>query len=172
MPAIAWPRATAAQLSRDRGAELQYPSAHRFIGDVEPSFGQQLLDIAVAQGEAEIKPDRVLDDLGREAMAVVAERSHADILSDPPLTPDPVSVTMPLEAILAPARIAETAPFFASLLSIPTGGPLSAARIERGAAAAADPGGPARPAERTPLTQAPHHWVEGRRAWSQQPDLG
>src|SRR5215831_17477802 len=86
MPAIAWPRATAAQLSRDRGAELQYPSAHRFIGDVEPSFGQQLLDIAVAQGEAEIEPDRVLDDLGREAMAMVADRSHADILSDTTLS--------------------------------------------------------------------------------------
>jgi hypothetical protein len=37
----------------------------------------------------------VLDDLGREAMAAVAERSHADTLSDPPLAPDPVSVTMP-----------------------------------------------------------------------------
>src|SRR5215472_12120436 len=79
MPAISWPRATAAQLSRDRGAELQYPSAHRFMGDVESSFGQQLLDIAVAQGEAEIEPNRVLDDLGREAMAAVAERSHGEI---------------------------------------------------------------------------------------------
>ena len=29
-------------------------------------------------------------------MAAVAERSHADILPDPPLDPDPVSVTMPL----------------------------------------------------------------------------
>jgi hypothetical protein len=46
----------------------------------EPSFGQEFLDIAVAQGEAEIEPDRVLDDLGREAMAAVAERAHADIL--------------------------------------------------------------------------------------------
>jgi hypothetical protein len=28
-------------------------------------------------------------------MAAVAERSHADILPDTPLAPDPVSVTMP-----------------------------------------------------------------------------
>ncbi len=76
MPAIARPRATLAQPSRDRGTELQHPAPHRFIGDVEPSVGQQLLDIAVGQGEPEIKPDRVLDDLGREAMAAVAERSH------------------------------------------------------------------------------------------------
>ena len=34
--------------------------------------------------------------LGRKTMAAVAERSHADILPDPPLAPDPVFVTMPL----------------------------------------------------------------------------
>jgi hypothetical protein len=33
--------------------------------------------VAVAQGEAEIEPDRVLDDLRRKAMAAIAERSHA-----------------------------------------------------------------------------------------------
>jgi len=49
----------------------------------------------VAQREAEIQPDGVLDDLGREAVAAVPERGHADTLPDMPLTPDPVSVTMP-----------------------------------------------------------------------------
>jgi hypothetical protein len=97
MPAIARPRATLAQPSRDRGTELQHPAPDRFVGNVEPSLGQQLLDIAVAQREAEIEPDRVLDDLGREAVAAVAvaERSHADIIPDTPPAPDPVSVTMP-----------------------------------------------------------------------------
>jgi hypothetical protein len=95
VPAIARPRTALTEPSRDRGTEFQHPAPHRFIGDVEPSFGQQLFDIAVAQGKAEIEPDRVLDDLGRGAMAAVAERSHADILSDTPLAPDPVSVTTP-----------------------------------------------------------------------------
>jgi hypothetical protein len=94
MPAIARPRATPTQPSRDPRTELQHPAPHRFVGDVEPSFGQQLLDIAVAQSEAEIEPDRVLDDLGREAMAAVAERSHPGILPYSPL-PTPVSVTVP-----------------------------------------------------------------------------
>jgi len=71
MPAVAWPRATPAQSSRDRRTELQHQTPHRLIGDVEPAFGRQLLDIAVAQGEAGIQPDRVLDDLGWEAMATV-----------------------------------------------------------------------------------------------------
>jgi len=44
------------------------------------ALGQQLLDIAVAQGEPEIEPDRVLDDLGREPVAAIAEQGHADIL--------------------------------------------------------------------------------------------
>ena len=44
---------------------------------------------------AEIEPDRVLDDLGREAMAAVTKRSHSDILPDPPLAPDAGFVTMP-----------------------------------------------------------------------------
>ena len=37
---------------------------------------EQLLDVAVAQGEAEVEPNRVLDDLGREAMAAIRKLSH------------------------------------------------------------------------------------------------
>jgi hypothetical protein len=37
----------------------------------------------------------VLDNLGREAVAAVAERTHAAILSDTRLAPEPVFVTMP-----------------------------------------------------------------------------
>jgi hypothetical protein len=106
MPAIARPTATLAQPSRDRGTELEHPSPHRFVGDVEPSFGQQFLDIATAQGEAEIQPNRVLDDLGREAMAAVAERSHAVILSDTPLAPDPVSPLQRCGMLCAGAELA------------------------------------------------------------------
>jgi hypothetical protein len=36
-------------------------------------------------------------------MAAVAERAHADILSDTPLASDPVSVTMPLAIRRSPA---------------------------------------------------------------------
>ena len=90
MPAVARRRTTLAQPSRDRGTELQHPTPYRFVGDVEPALGQQFFDIAVAQGEAEIELDRVLDDLGRKAMATVAKRSHADILPYSPL-PAPFS---------------------------------------------------------------------------------
>jgi len=89
MPSVARPRATPTQPSRDRGTEFQHPAPHRFVGDVETSLGQQFLDVAVAQGKAQIQPHRVLDDLGGEAMAPVAEQGHANILPDPPITPAP-----------------------------------------------------------------------------------
>src|SRR6516164_6002430 len=69
--------------SRDQiSAPSAGPSRRRYPARVRASNS---LDIAVAQGEANIEPDRVLDDLGREAMTAVAERSHPDILQDTPL---------------------------------------------------------------------------------------
>ena len=51
MSTIARPRATLTQTSRDHGTEFQHPAPYRFIGDIEPALGQQVLDIAVVQGE-------------------------------------------------------------------------------------------------------------------------
>jgi hypothetical protein len=72
--ARAW--AALPQLARDHRAEFQHPAPHRFIGDVEPTLGEQFLHVSVAQGEAEIKPDRMLNDLGRKAMTAIRKRSH------------------------------------------------------------------------------------------------
>jgi hypothetical protein len=71
------------------------PTPHRFIGDVEPALGQQFLHVAVAQREAEIEPDRVLDDLGRKTMAAIAERNDAATLTLRAALARPVSVTTP-----------------------------------------------------------------------------
>src|SRR6266446_4511823 len=84
---------------RQRRAELQHPTPHRFIGDVEPALGEQFLYVAVAQREAEIEPDRVLDDLGRKTMAAIAERSHAATLTLRAALARPVSVTKPLRRL-------------------------------------------------------------------------
>src|SRR6516162_559809 len=107
MPSIAWPRPTLAQPSRNRRAELQHPTPHRFIGDVEPALGEQFLHVAVAQREAQIEPDRVLDDLGRKTMAAIAERSHAATLPLRAGPARPVSVTKPSKARIGmpPARL-------------------------------------------------------------------
>src|SRR5437763_1361426 len=57
---------------------IQNPPPHRFIGNLQASLGQKLLHVAVAQGEPEIKPDRVLDDRRREPMSAIGSLIHAE----------------------------------------------------------------------------------------------
>src|SRR5712672_2586315 len=90
--ARAW--AAPPQLSCKPGPEFQNPAPHRFIGNLQAALGEELLDIAVAQCEPEIKPDRVLDDRRREAMPSVGELIHAGSLSHGLALSNSVSVTM------------------------------------------------------------------------------
>ena len=48
------------------GSELVAPEADRLVGDENATPGQDVLDVPVAQTEAVVEPDRMLDDLGRE----------------------------------------------------------------------------------------------------------
>jgi hypothetical protein len=52
-------------------AELQSPTPDRLLGHVDTSLGEHVLDVAVAQSEAEIEPEGLLDDDARIAVAVV-----------------------------------------------------------------------------------------------------
>ena len=53
------------------------PSApDSLIGDHDPAFRQQIFDVAEAQREPNIEPDRVLDDFGRKAIAAIADFDH------------------------------------------------------------------------------------------------
>jgi hypothetical protein len=58
---------------------------------------KQLLDIAIAEREPKIEPDRVLNHGRREAMAAVREQRHAPTIRLSAL-PASVSVTMPTRA--------------------------------------------------------------------------
>src|SRR6516162_2413330 len=102
MPSVAWPRATSAQPSGDHRSELQHPTPHRFVREVEPTLGEQILHVAVAQGEAKVEPNRVLDNRRRKPMAAIREQGHGERLSDSTVRAHPVSVTMPFVAVLAP----------------------------------------------------------------------
>ena len=48
MPAIARSRTARSQAPRDRRSEFEPPTANALVGDVEPAFGKQLFDIAIA----------------------------------------------------------------------------------------------------------------------------
>jgi hypothetical protein len=54
MPSVARAWALLPQPARDHRAEFQHPAPHCFIGDVKPTLCQKFLDVAIAQGEAEI----------------------------------------------------------------------------------------------------------------------
>ena len=54
------------------------PAAHGLIGNDDPALRQQIFDVAEAQREPEIEPDRVLDDLGRKAIAAIADFDHRE----------------------------------------------------------------------------------------------
>src|SRR4029077_18044564 len=62
MPAIARSRTAPSQAPSDRRSEFEHPTANALVGDVEATLGKQLLDIAIAEGEAKVQPHSVLDD--------------------------------------------------------------------------------------------------------------
>jgi hypothetical protein len=53
---------------------------HAVIGKVEPTLGEQYLHISVAQGEAEIKPDRALNAISRK-LASRFVKEDGDLMS-------------------------------------------------------------------------------------------
>ena len=61
-------------------AEPGNPASDGFVGDFDPAFGQQFLDVTEAEGKAGVQPHRVLDDHGREVAVTVADRRHLPTL--------------------------------------------------------------------------------------------
>jgi len=62
--------------------------APNFGGDVEPALGREFLDVAVAQREAQVESNGVLDDTRRKAVTAVGDFSHPISLPRN-LAPDP-----------------------------------------------------------------------------------
>src|SRR5713101_8181666 len=75
-PLIVRCRSLAPEVARDSRSKLQHPSADGLVTDLQPALRQQILDITVAQGEAQVEPDRVPDHKRRKAVAGVRHRLH------------------------------------------------------------------------------------------------
>src|SRR4051812_691146 len=69
--------AASAQTSDDRRAEARDPGPDRLVGHCDAALGEEFLDVTQAEGNAEIQPDRVLDDGLRQPNAAVRGRRHA-----------------------------------------------------------------------------------------------
>src|SRR4051794_6631310 len=94
VPLVAGPRQPAADLVRERLAELERPLPHGLVADGDAAGGQQLLDHPQAEREAEVEPDRVADDLGREAVAGVGRSGgwrHPGPVAGSPACAQPVT---------------------------------------------------------------------------------
>src|SRR6185312_12445525 len=76
MPTRRRPRASTAKFSGERRSEFQYPSPHRFVGDIQIALRKQIFDVAIAERETHIQPNGVPDDRRRELMAGKRDR-HA-----------------------------------------------------------------------------------------------
>jgi hypothetical protein len=75
MPFVANPGKAAPDLIGEPLAELARPLPHGFMADDDAPRGQQLLHHAQPKREAEVEPDGMADDLGREAILGVAGAS-------------------------------------------------------------------------------------------------
>jgi hypothetical protein len=69
MPPRGWPRASTPKFSGEQRPELQYPSSHRFVGDIQTALRKQIFDVAIAERETHMQPNGVPDDRRRELMA-------------------------------------------------------------------------------------------------------
>ena len=74
MPTRRWPRASMAKFSGEQRPELQNPSPHRLVGDIQTPLREQIFDVAIAERETHIEPDAVLDDRRRKLVAGKRDR--------------------------------------------------------------------------------------------------
>jgi hypothetical protein len=77
VPRRSRPMAPTAKLPGEQRPEFQYPSSHRFVGDIQTSLGEQIFHVAVAERETHIQPNGVPDDRGRKLMARKRDRRHS-----------------------------------------------------------------------------------------------
>ena len=86
--AIAEPRMTVLESLREKWAEPVAPESHRLVARFGPPLGEQILDVAVAEVEAMVEPDRVLDDGGWETVPLIGVGGsvHAGMVAQARLT--------------------------------------------------------------------------------------
>src|SRR5271169_2366229 len=84
---------------------MVHPAPNRLVRRRHSAFGQQILDVAQAESESEVKPYCSLNDLRRETIPGVADLVHLRGTTRPSRTPQARSaVTMPCGAIPAHRR--------------------------------------------------------------------
>ena len=71
------PLVTESTLTAPEGAlvprpELKAPAANRFVGDDDPAFSEEILDVPKAHAESVVEPDGMTNDFGRKSVTTVS----------------------------------------------------------------------------------------------------
>lgn len=85
----------AAEIAGEHEPELDHPAPDALVGGLDAALGQELLHVAVAEGEAQVQPDSVADDLGWELVASVRDGLHAPCPTPTRAGLPPLRVTTP-----------------------------------------------------------------------------
>src|SRR5271157_2279567 len=89
---------------------MVHPTPNGLVGHRHSALRQQILDVTQAEGEPEVEPYCLVNDLGRETIAGVADLVHPRGATRPPRTPQAQSaVTMPFQVIVRLAGLGERA---------------------------------------------------------------
>jgi hypothetical protein len=84
---------------------MVHPTPNRLVRHRNSTLGQQIFDVAQAECEPEVEPNRLLNDLGRESIPSVADLVHPRGATRPPTPPQARSaVTMPLDVLVQSKR--------------------------------------------------------------------
>ncbi len=75
VPLISGSGSSAAQLVSVCLAELERPFTDRFVSNDYPTHSHYFFNVAVAEGEAEVKPHSVANDFGRKPMTPIEGNS-------------------------------------------------------------------------------------------------
>src|SRR5208337_1612208 len=96
MPSRMRLQTTLSQVGRDHRSEMVHPTPNGLVRHRHSALRQQILDVTQAEGEPEVEPYCLVNDLGRETIPGVADLVHPRWATRPPRTPQAQSaVTMP-----------------------------------------------------------------------------
>ena len=76
VPSSRWIGSGSSKILGEEAAEFQGPTTDCLVADVDAALGQHFLDIAKAEGEPEVEPDGLPNDVGREPVALERDCLH------------------------------------------------------------------------------------------------
>jgi hypothetical protein len=76
MPSARASRSNAPKIEGKQATEFQNPGPDRLIVRLNSALGKHFLDVAQAQGEAEVQPNRVPNDVRRESVPLEGDCLH------------------------------------------------------------------------------------------------